>query len=134
MTAKKENTKKKDTATKKKATPKKKSTAKKTVKQILEEDNSKVVDLSNATTEEVVKAFEEIDEVIENDIAEIVETAEPKEELEVVNGDPAVLTPKEEEPKKVEKVVEKKETTPKKIIKRISKNFGYFWNGQMIDF
>ncbi len=134
MAAKKETTKKKDTATKKKATPKKKTTAKKTVKQILDEDNSKVVDLSNATTEEVVKAFEEIDEVIENDIAEIVETAEPKDELEVVNGDPAVLTPKEEEPKKVEKVVEKKETTPKKIIKRISKNFGYFWNGQMIDF
>lgn len=134
MAAKKETTKKKDTATKKKATPKKKTTTKKSVKQILEEDNSKVVDLSNATTEEVVKAFEEIDEVIENDIAEIVETAEPKEELEVVNGDPAVLTPKEEEPKKVEKVVEKKETAPKKIIKRISKNFGYFWNGQMIDF
>ena len=134
MAAKKETTKKKDTAIKKKVTPKKNTTAKKTVKQILDEDNSKVVDLSNATTEEVVKAFEEIDEVIENDIAEIVETAEPKEELEVVNGDPAVLTPNEEEPKKVEKVVEKKETTPKKIIKRISKNFGYFWNGQMIDF
>ena len=123
MAAKKETTKKKDTAIKKKVTPKKNTTAKKTVKQILEEDNSKVV-----------KAFEGIDEVIENDIAEIVETAEPKEELEVVNGDPAVLTPNEEEPKKVEKVVEEKETTPKKIIKRISKNFGYFWNGQMIDF
>lgn len=134
MAAKKETTKKKDTATKKKATPKKNTIAKKTVKQILEEDNSKVVDLSNATTEEVVKAFEEIDEVIENDIAEIVETAEPKEELEVINGDPAVLTPKEEEPKNAEKVVEEKETTTKKIIKRISKNFGYFWNGQMIDF
>ena len=122
MAAKKETTKKKDTATKKKATPKKKTTTKKSVKQILEEDNSKVVDLTNATTEEVVKAFEEIDEVIENNIAEIVETAEPKEELEVVNGDPAVLTPKEEE------------NVIKKITKKISKNFGYFWNGQMIDF
>ena len=133
MAAKKETTKKKDTATKKKAAPKKPA-AKKTVKQIIEEDNTKVVDLTNATTEEVVKAFEEIDDVIQNDIAEIVETAEPKEELEVENGDPAVLSPKEEEPEKENKVVDKEETGTKKIIKRISKSFGYFWNGQMIDF
>ncbi len=86
-------------------------------------------DLTNATEEEVKSAINQLED---DDKIFVVKNKE--ESLEVVNGDPAVLTPKEEEPKKVEKVVEKKETTPKKIIKRISKNFGYFWNGQIIDF
>ena len=113
MAADRETTKKKDTA-KKKDTPKKKATEKKITKPV-----EKVVEIEN------------VEPVVEE---KVIEVEDKKENIEVVNGDPAVLTPKEEEPKKVEKVVEEKETTPKKIIKRISKNFGYFWNGQMIDF
>jgi len=153
MAAKKETTKKKDTATKKKATPKKKA-EKKVIKPVEEESEFKAVLVEREElipmdeainkgkiTGESVEYAEKIQKALSEDNAEEFFEAVDKfnelrerEKLEVVNGNPAVLTPKEEEPKKVEKVVEKKETTPKKIIKRISKNFGYFWNGQMIDF
>lgn len=102
--------------TKKKVTPKKKVTNKK-----------------KATEKKVVKPVEE------KVLNEVVETEEKKENLEVVNGDPAVLEPVEEaapieEKEDKEKVVEEKETGVKKIIKKINRSIGYFWNGQMIDF
>ena len=132
MAADRETTKKKDTA-KKKATPKKKATEKKITKSV-EEKIEPVV-------EEKVLNEVNADELYPKKVLEVEEQTEVADEkLEVVNGDPAVLTPKEEEVKKEEpkvikeKVVEKKDTGVKKIIKRINRNFGYLWNGQMIDF
>jgi hypothetical protein len=74
-------------------------------------------------------------------IKETIEDVKPTESekvLEVMNGDPSVVTFVDEDGKEekklsdfddVEKVVEKK-----KITKRKSQTFGYFWNGQTIDF
>ena len=113
-------------------------------------------DLRNASEEEITSAFKEMkseDEIfvtknilgpveptkeeeekaIEESVEKVIEMAESNEPIivgktEVMNGDPAVLTPKEEP-----KVEEKKENKPK-IAKKINKLFTYFWNGQMIDF
>ena len=85
-------------------------------------------DLTKASNEEVTSAFKEMkpdDEVFVTKNKPIV-----VEETEVMNGDPAVLTPIEEE---VEIEEAPKEEKPK-ITKRISKMFTYLWNGQMIDF
>ena len=85
-------------------------------------------DLTKASNEEVTSAFKEMkpdDEVFVTKNKPIV-----VEETEVMNGDPAVLTPIEEE---VEIEEAPKEEKPK-ITKRISKAFTYLWNGQMIDF
>lgn len=85
-------------------------------------------DLTKASNEEVTSAFKEMkpdDEVFVTKNKPIV-----VEETEVMNGDPAVLTPIEEE---VEIEETPKEEKPK-ITKRISKMFTYLWNGQMIDF
>ena len=87
-------------------------------------------DLTNASKEEVTSAFKDMeseDKIIVTKNGSIV-----VEETEVMNGDPAVLTPKEE-PKEKPKVEDKKENKPK-IAKKINKLFTYFWNGQMIDF
>ena len=55
--------------------------------------------------------------------------------IEVMNGDPTVVTSVEEEPKEEEKPVEEPKNEPKKkITRRINRAIGYFWNGQMIDF
>lgn len=85
-------------------------------------------DLTKASNEEVTSAFKEMksdDEIFVTKNKPIV-----VEETEVMNGDPAVLTPIEEE---VEIEEAPKEEKPK-ITKRISKMFTYLWNGQMIDF
>ena len=85
-------------------------------------------DLTKASNEEVTSAFKEMkpdDEVFVTKNKPIV-----VEKTEVMNGDPAVLTPIEEE---VEIEETPKEEKPK-ITKRISKIFTYLWNGQMIDF
>ena len=85
-------------------------------------------DLTKASNEEVTSAFKEMkpdDEVFVTKNKPIV-----VEETEAMNGDPAVLTPIEEE---VEIEEAPKEEKPK-ITKRISKMFTYLWNGQMIDF
>lgn len=127
MAADRETTKKKDTA-KKKVTPKKKFVEKKVTKPVEEK--------SEPVVEEKVLNEMNADELYPKKVLEVEEQTEVEDEkLEVMNGDPAVLTPKEEETKKEEpKVVEKKETGVKKIIKRINRNFGYLWNGQAIDF
>jgi hypothetical protein len=88
-------------------------------------------DLTKASNEEVTSAFKEMkpdDEVFVTKNKPIV-----VEETEVMNGDTAVLTPKEEPKVETPKVEEKKENKPK-ITKKINKLFTYFWNGQMIDF
>lgn len=137
MAADKETTKKKDTA-KKKATPKKKFVEKKVTKPVEEK--------SEPVVEEKVLNEMNADELYPKNVLEVEEQTEVEDEkLEVMNGDPAVLTPNEEESKRVKeifkevinekpKVVEKEEKGVKKIIKRINRSFGYLWNGQMIDF
>ena len=111
---------KKETTAKKADTKKKAATKKATTKKATPKKKIKIVE------EEPV--VEEVKEKIDN--------------LEVKNGDPSVIAPVEEivpefevVEEKVEKVVEeKKEKTEKKITKRNDQTFGYFWNGQMIDF
>ena len=86
-------------------------------------------DLTKASEEEVKSVYKQLES---DDEIHIVKT-------QVINGDPAVLSPvestKEEEVEETENgepiVVEKKEN---KITKRKSQTFGYFWNGQTIDF
>ena len=81
-------------------------------------------DLTKATDTEVKSAFKQL-----KSDDEIVVT-----KTEVVNGDPSVIAPVEEKVDEVEVVEEKKESTAKKIIRKFNQNFGYLWNGQMIDF
>jgi len=128
MATNKETTKKKDTATKKKAAPKKKAAEKKVTKPV-----EKVEPIVNEEAFEPIVNEDTFETKEYKEIAEdtIKPTPFSKENLEVMNGDPTVVTPKEEEPKKEEKVAEKKEN---KIIKKINRAFGYLWNGQAIDF
>jgi hypothetical protein len=107
-------------ATKKRATTKK-ATTKKTTKKVVKEE--KIV---KEPVEELIELTKSDEPIVE------VKNEEPivVEETEVMNGDPAVLTPIEEE---VEIEETPKEEKPK-ITKRISKIFTYLWNGQMIDF
>lgn len=97
-------------------------------------------DLRNASEEEIISAFKEMkseDEIfVTKNILRPVEPTKEEEEKaieESVEGDPAVLTPKEEPKVETPNVEEKKENKPK-ITKNINKLFFYFWNGQMIDF
>jgi len=83
-------------------------------------------DLTNATEEEVKSAINQLE-----DDDKIFVIKNEKEPLEVVNGDPSVIAPVEE---KVEEVVEKEENTAKKITRKFNQYFGYFWNGQAIDY
>ena len=156
MAAKKETTKKKDTG--KKVETKKKPAVKKVAKvteeqfpKIVEEINEPAIietvdlekfkdekgeyDLTKATDDEVKNAINQL----ESDDKIFIVNNEEKP-LDVINGDPAVLDKVEpiKEEKEAEKnepiVVEKKEKKVNKIIKKINQNFGYLWNGQMIDF
>ena len=82
-------------------------------------------DLTKATDEEVIDIINHLEP---DDVVEVVKT-------EVVNGDPAVLAPKEE--KVTEEKVEKKEEIKKpknNIAKKLNQYFNYFWNGQAIDY
>ena len=82
-------------------------------------------DLTKATDEEVIDVINHLEP---DDVVEVVKT-------EVVNGDPAVLIPKEE--KVTEEKVEKKEEIKKpknNIAKKLNQYFNYFWNGQAIDY
>lgn len=103
-------------ATKKEKTEKKKTTKKTTVKK--------------TTTKKAEELVEVVEPIVEK---EVIETEEKV--LEVMNGDPTVATPVEEEPKEEEKPVEEPKNEPKKkITRKINRAIGYFWNGQMIDF
>ena len=82
-------------------------------------------DLTKATDEEVIDVINHLEP---DDVVEVVKT-------EVVNGDPAVLAPKEE--KVTEEKVGKKEEIKKpknNIAKKLNQYFNYFWNGQAIDY
>ena len=77
-----------------------------------------------------------------------------EKEVEVMNGDPSVITPTDDFDKKdeqlmnealdkvvedvtvetVEKPIKEAETITKKITKKIHRYFGYIWNGQAIDY
>ena len=137
MATKKDSTKKKVT---KKDTAKKSTNKKaKKIEKIAEE-----VNLINETEEKVLNTFNSIKE---DDIIYVVgetnkdlnnlsdfKKVEPYKKVEVMNGDPSVITPIEE-PTPVEEPAPIEEPKPKeKIMKKISRAFGYFWNGQMIDF
>ena len=127
--------------TNKKEVSKKKPTAKKTVKAVekkIEEPKKEVVEIEEPETKEEIKLnLEELRTVSEAK----VDFVEQENELEVVNGDPAVLT-NTDEVKEIKKEVikEKKqaeiknETPIKKITKKINQYFGYIWNGQAIDY
>jgi hypothetical protein len=91
-----------------------------------------------ATTKKPTKKAEVVEEPIVTGTVEateeIIGISEPAEIG--VNGDTAVVTPIEE-PIVEEKVIEEpkvEEKPAKKITKKISQNFGYIWNGQMIEF
>jgi (p)ppGpp synthase/HD superfamily hydrolase len=132
MATKKDNTKKKVT---KKDTAKKSTNKKaKKIEKVVEE-----VNLVDETEEKVLNTFNSIKE---DDTIYVVggKKTESNTKLEVMNGDPSVITPIDEsapieEPTPVEEQAPVEEPEPKeKIMKKISRAFGYFWNGQMIDF
>ena len=114
--------------TNKKEVSKKKPTAKKTVKAVekkIEEPKKEVVEIEEPETKEEIKLnLEELRTVS----GAKVDFVEQENELEVVNGDPAVLTNTDE----VKEI--KNETPIKKITKKINQYFGYIWNGQAIDY
>ncbi len=151
MAAEKEKIKKKVTS-KKKPTTKKKTTEKKDKFKATLIKEDKLIPMDEAIkngeiTGKSIEYAEKIQKALSDDNAEELfeavdkfnEAENKKETLDVVNGDPAVLEPVEEaapieEKEDKEKVVEEKETGVKKIIKKINRSIGYFWNGQMIDF
>lgn len=86
------------------------------------QEEQEVIEESVETTEDEVNE-EPIKDIIEeaveeNPIEEVKETV-----VEVMNGDPAVVAPTEEEKK-----------ADNKTINNINKMFGYVWNGQEIDY
>jgi len=134
---------KKETTAKKAETKKKAATKKPTTKKATPKKNIEIVKEEQKVLGPVQPTEEDFNAVVEESIKNIVEQAEESEPIVVgVNGDPSVIAPVEEivpefevVEEKVEKVVEeKKEKTEKKITKRNDQTFGYFWNGQMIDF
>lgn len=129
---------------KKETTKKKKTTTKKaTSKKIIEEVAENIIENSNIEEE-----MEVATEVVEDPIMEDGTVAEPLrakqededpplEEVEVVNGDPAVLKPVEE---KKEPTIEEaamkatfKHVNNHKSTRLLDKSFGYSWNGMEID-
>ena len=74
------------------------------------------------------------EEQIEKIVTNIEEPKVPN--VEVVNGDPAVLAPKEEKvtEEKVEKKKEEIKKTKNNMTEKLNKFFNYFWNGQAIDY
>jgi hypothetical protein len=104
----------------------KKNTAKKAAKKIKAENkvNVTVEELESPVVEETVEAEPEV-EVMNGDPAVVI----PTEEVETFEGEPADEEPEaqeEEAPAPQEKI------TPKKnVIKRM---FGYIWNGQEMDY
>ena len=133
-----------------------KKTTKKAAKKLEEQAPIEVQEFEEAAALEVVEPQEEVvplttlDEEIEGvDEAKLNEMRREygvKEEVEVMNGDPAVVTPVEEpEPLVEESVTEevipteevdepapKEQIKPKKsVFKRM---FGYIWNGQEMDY
>ena len=136
MATKKDSTKKKVTKkdTAKKSTNKKAKKVEKIAEEVnlIDETEEKVLDTFNSIKEDdIIYVVGETNKDL-NNLSDF-KKVEPYKKVEVMNGDPSVITPIEEplvdEPATIE------EPKPKeKIMKKISRAFGYFWNGQMIDF
>jgi len=136
MATKKDSTKKKVTKkdTAKKSTNKKAKKVEKIAEEVnlIDETEEKVLDTFNSIKEDdIIYVVGETNKDL-NNLSDF-KKVEPYKKVEVMNGDPSVITPIEEplvdEPAPIE------EPKPKeKIMKKISRAFGYFWNGQMIDF
>ena len=118
--------------TAKKTTATKKVTPKKTTKKV--EEPVEEINLVGATEEKVLEVFNNMKEEKLNNLSDF-KKIEPYTKVEVMNGDPSVVVPVEE-PKKEEvvPVEEPKKEPKKKIMRKINRAIGYFWNGQMIDF
>ena len=137
MATKKDSTKKKvakkDTA--KKSTNKKAKKIEKIVEEVnlIDETEEKVLDTFNSIKEDdIIYVAGKVNKDL-NNLSDF-KKVEPYKKVEVMNGDPSVITPIEE-PTPVEEPAPIEEPKPKeKIMKKISRAFGYFWNGQMIDF
>ena len=148
MATKKDSTKKKVTKkdTAKKSTNKKAKKIEKIVEEVnlIDETEEKVLDTFNSIKEDdIIYVVGEVNKDL-NNLSDF-KKVEPYKKVEVMNGDPSVITPIEEplvdEPAPIEEepLVDEpapiEEPKPKeKIMKKISRAFGYFWNGQMIDF
>ena len=148
MATKKDSTKKKVTKkdTAKKSTNKKAKKIEKIAEEVnlIDETEEKVLDTFNSIKEDdVIYVVGEANKDL-NNLSDF-KKVEPYGKVEVMNGDPSVITPIEEplidepapieEPTPVEEPAPIEEPKPKeKIMKKISRAFGYFWNGQMIDF
>lgn len=139
MATKKETEKKKATKTKKATV--KKTTAKKSTKKVKEQiEETKPIE-SNETTQIFEKyetpyntiGLETLSEPAYEPTKEEIDEIHTKV-IETMNGDPSVVTPVEEPNKEVVPVEEPKTEPKKKIMRRINRAIGYFWNGQMIEF
>jgi hypothetical protein len=149
MATKKDSTKKKVTKkdTAKKSTNKKAKKIEKIAEEVnlIDETEEKVLDTFNSIKEDdIIYVVGETNKDL-NNLSDF-KKVEPYGKVEVMNGDPSVITPIEEplidEPAPIEEeepLIDEpapiEEPKPKeKIMKKISRAFGYFWNGQMIDF
>jgi hypothetical protein len=148
MATKKDSTKKKVTKkdTAKKSTNKKAKKIEKIAEEVnlIDETEEKVLDTFNSIKkDDIIYVVGEVNKDL-NNLSDF-KKVEPYKKVEVMNGDPSVITPIEEplidepapieEPTPVEEPAPIEEPKPKeKIMKKISRAFGYFWNGQMIDF
>jgi hypothetical protein len=148
MATKKDSTKKKVTKkdTAKKSTNKKAKKIEKIAEEVnlIDETEEKVLDTFNSIKkDDIIYVVGEVNKDL-NNLSDF-KKVEPYKKVEVMNGDPSVITPIEEplvdEPAPIEEepLVDEpapiEEPKPKeKIMKKISRAFGYFWNGQMIDF
>ena len=95
-----------------------------TKKKVAKKDTAKKS--TNKKAKKIEKVVEEVNEDF-NNLSDF-KKVEPYKKVEVMNGDPSVITP-------IDESAPIEEPKPKeKIMKKISRAFGYFWNGQMIDF
>jgi hypothetical protein len=114
----------------------KKNTAKKAAKKIKAENKANVTveELESPVVEETVQEEPEV-EVMNGDPAVVI----PTEEVETFEDEPADEEPMVDEPVEVEPEVQEEEApaveekiTPKKNV--IKHMFGYIWNGQEMDY
>lgn len=118
----------------KKETTKKKTVKKTASKKIINEVADKIIE--NTTVEEKIEVnpevMEELKKVSEAKV-DLVEYQDPP--MEVMNGDPTVVTEKEDKILEIQKEAFKstfKEN--KKSSRLLDKSFGYSWNGMEIDY
>ena len=86
-------------------------------------ENAKPEQKKKANNYDLIEAKEEEIKSVSTDAGPDDKNVVAKVENKAINVDQSVLTPKKEN-----------ESGVKKIIKKINRSIGYFWNGQMIDF